>query len=304
MELILITGFLGAGKTTLLKNLVGLLAPRRLHIIVNEFGKTGVDAQLLQGVRAALTEINNGSVFCSCRLDQFENALEQVLGTDAEVLLVEASGLADPSAITRVLGRPRFAGIGYRGCVCVADAARLHKVAATALMVPRQLAVASLVLLNKADLVDEKTLANAEALVRQYAPGAVVRPTRYAAIQPEWLAQLAPRPKVDAAVAARDITLQKVQLRLAPGVDAAALQAMVARLAPDTWRLKGFVRAKGGALLFVDCVGPAWELRPQGGAAAEEDVLVALAGQGMPLRKTLNELKKWYPDAIEEVTYH
>lgn len=304
MELILVTGFLGAGKTTLMKNLVGLLAPKRLHIIVNEFGKTGVDAQLLQGVEAALTEINNGSVFCSCRLDHFEAALEQVLGGPAEVVLVEASGLSDPGAVTRVLGQPRFGAIRYRGCICVADAARLHKVAATARMVPRQLAVASLVLLNKADLVDEKQLAGAEALVRQYAPGAVVHPTRYGAVRGEWLEALAPRPDVDGAVAARDITLQKAQLCLEDGVEAQTLQAVVERLAPETWRLKGFVRVAGGALLLVDCVGPAWTVEPWDGAADEENVLVVLAGQGMPLRPTLNELKKWYPGAISRVEYH
>ena len=43
MELYLITGFLGAGKTTFLKNFARQFAGRRLRLIINEFGRAGVD---------------------------------------------------------------------------------------------------------------------------------------------------------------------------------------------------------------------------------------------------------------------
>lgn len=54
MELYLITGFLGAGKTTFLREFVRQFAGKRLRLIINEFGKTGVDGTLLQDVNAAL----------------------------------------------------------------------------------------------------------------------------------------------------------------------------------------------------------------------------------------------------------
>ena len=47
MELYLITGFLGAGKTTFLKNFARQFAGRRLRLIINEFGRAGVDGTLL-----------------------------------------------------------------------------------------------------------------------------------------------------------------------------------------------------------------------------------------------------------------
>ena len=75
MELYLITGFLGAGKTTFLKNFARQFAGRRLRLIINEFGRVGVDGTLLRELDAALDEISNGSIFCACRLDQFEAAL-------------------------------------------------------------------------------------------------------------------------------------------------------------------------------------------------------------------------------------
>lgn len=54
MELYLITGFLGAGKTIFLREFVRQFAGKRLRLIINEFGKTGVDGTLIQDVNAAL----------------------------------------------------------------------------------------------------------------------------------------------------------------------------------------------------------------------------------------------------------
>ena len=102
MELYLITGFLGAGKTTFLKNFARQFAGRRLRLIINEFGRAGVDGTLLRELDAALDEISNGSIFCACRLDQFEAALEQAAADAPDVVLVEASGLADPTNVRRV----------------------------------------------------------------------------------------------------------------------------------------------------------------------------------------------------------
>ena len=46
-KLYLVTGFLGAGKTTFLKNFIRSFEGQRLHIIVNEYGKEGIDGKLL-----------------------------------------------------------------------------------------------------------------------------------------------------------------------------------------------------------------------------------------------------------------
>ena len=94
-KLYLITGFLGAGKTTFLKNFINELSDYRLHLIINEFGKEGVDGELLRELGTALDEINNGSIFCSCRLDKFEEVLEKALSEKPDIIIVEASGLSE-----------------------------------------------------------------------------------------------------------------------------------------------------------------------------------------------------------------
>ena len=87
-----------------------------MHIIVNEFGKEGIDGELLSELGIALDEINNGSIFCSCRLDKFENVLQQVLQEKPDVIIVEASGLSDPTNVKKILNqREKFPGLEYNG---------------------------------------------------------------------------------------------------------------------------------------------------------------------------------------------
>lgn len=137
-RLYLITGFLGAGKTTFLKQFMKQFSSERMHIIVNEFGKEGIDGELLSELGIALDEINNGSIFCSCRLDKFKNVLQQVLQEKPDVIIVEASGLSDPTNVKKILNqREKFPGLEYMGCVCLLDARQFPKVYETAVVVKK-----------------------------------------------------------------------------------------------------------------------------------------------------------------------
>ena len=70
-RLYLITGFLGAGKTTFLKQFMKQFSSERMHIIVNEFGKEGIDGELLSelGIAPSATAIHPfaTSAFASSR---------------------------------------------------------------------------------------------------------------------------------------------------------------------------------------------------------------------------------------------
>ena len=94
-KLYLLTGFLGAAKTTFLTNVLKDLEGKKLAVIMNEFGKVGIDGALIQKEGMELVEINRGSIFCSCLQLSFVSALIEMADRNMEYVFVESSGLAD-----------------------------------------------------------------------------------------------------------------------------------------------------------------------------------------------------------------
>ncbi len=293
IDFYLITGFLGAGKTTFLKNFVRLFADKKMYLIINEFGSQGVDGELVRELGMAMAEINNGSIFCACRLDKFEAELHNAVNEKPDVIITEASGLADPTNVRKVLRD--FNTINYKGAVCIADAARLVKVFSTAEVSRRQLAVSSLVLLNKTDLATEDQQENTRELIKQANPAAKIMPTTFGNIEQGWLSLLSPDIDLDEALCAPDITLQKVTLKISPAMTEQQLMRCVNYLTECTYRIKGIIMTANGARL-VDCTGPQVSITPWNGDANNN--LVLLAGQGMPLRDGVKTAVKWYPELL------
>ncbi|NLC32386.1 MAG: GTP-binding protein [Clostridiales bacterium] len=300
-ELILITGFLGAGKTTVLRRLLGMNAGKRVHLIVNEFGKIGVDGALLKDLGATMDEIVNGSIFCVCRLDQFEAALDEVQKLKPELLIVEASGLSDPTAIRSLLEQGgRYPDIHYRGCIALADATRLHRVIDTARVCHKQLSVADLILLTKTDIALPDQIAAAEELLHTRYPGIPVVHAVEGNIAKELVDTLSTsHPALDESYA-RDLTLQKRCLEISQKMAPDELRSFLRLFVEDTHRIKGFVKL-GEKTFLVDCVGSYIKVSPAQSDQADNR-LVVLASEGMPLRKSLKEALAWYKDSVCEVS--
>lgn len=65
MELYLITGFLGCRENHFPQKFCPAVCRPAARLIINEFGRAGVDGTLLRELDAALDEISNGSIFCA-----------------------------------------------------------------------------------------------------------------------------------------------------------------------------------------------------------------------------------------------
>ncbi len=289
----LVTGFLGAGKTTFLKNFLQMLAPSRLHVIINEFGKQGVDGTLLKEVGAVLDEINNGSIFCSCRLDKFESVLKSTIESKPDIIVAEASGLADPTSVRTVLRQ--FSEIEYMGSICLADAVRLVKVYDTAQVTKRQLAVSSLVLLNKTDVASSEQIAKSKELISQSNPAAHIKETEFGKFNDAWLSFVEPNPDIESAVSTKDITLQKNTIIISKNADKTALKSILTILADSTYRMKGFVKISDG-VFHVDCTGPDIQIKPWTKDA--DNKIVLLSGKGMPLRQSIKKALQWHENIL------
>lgn len=305
-RLYLITGFLGAGKTTFLKRLLKVFPDQKIHVIVNEFGKEGIDGELLRETGAALDEISNGSIFCSCRLDKFEAVLSETLKERPDVIIVEASGLSDPTNIKKILNREeKFPDVEYMGSICLADARQFLKVYETASVVKKQLNVSDLLLLNKTDLVSGEELRRVQEKIRAHRPDIPVYETVYAAVDPEWLEGLGRAAEDQDGKAAlmqnADITLRKYLLCIHENIGLRTLENFLKMILDDTYRVKGFVCVQDEWYL-INCVGNLFQAEKCSAKSdAQKNRLVVLSGYGLPVKKALKKAMEWYPDVAERV---
>lgn len=119
VPVIALTGFLGAGKTTLLNHV--LRTPgARIGVVINDFGDLNVDAALVTGQVDEPASIAGGCLCCLAEDDTLDEALTRLADPrlDLDAIIVEASGLADPVAISRIIRvqrrRQRALGRGGR----------------------------------------------------------------------------------------------------------------------------------------------------------------------------------------------
>lgn len=179
IPVIALTGYLGAGKTSLLNHV--LRAPgARIGVVINDFGDINVDAALVTGQVDEPVSIAGG---CVCCLDD-ENGLDEALEklTDPrlalDAIVVEASGLADPVAVARLI---RFSGVERvrpGGVVDVIDAATHFDVVDRGGVALARYGAASLIVVNKLDQIPEDRraaeLARIDARIRERNPQAHV----------------------------------------------------------------------------------------------------------------------------------
>lgn len=307
-DLYLITGFLGAGKTTFLKNFVREFPGGRIHLIINEFGKESVDGALLSDVGAYLREISGGSVFCACRMDQFEKALEESAGENPDVILVETSGLSDPTGVRRLFFREgRFPHIRYRGAVCLVDGVRFPKLYATARACVRQLAASDAALVNKADLAGEAELSETLRLICGQRPDMPVAETSFGRIPQDFLKRLHVAGETDREepLLVEDLSVRRIILRIAESISACELEKLIGMFAEETFRVKGFAATRDMGTVLVDCVGAAVSAAPYSGEVPPErlGVLTVLSGAKLPVRSAVSAACKWYPQYVLSAEY-
>lgn len=304
-RLYLITGFLGAGKTTFLKNMLTVFPNTRIHVIVNEFGKEGVDGELLRETGAALDEINNGSIFCACRLDKFEEVLIRTLSMKPDIVIVEASGLSDPTNVKKILNRKeKFPNVEYRGSICLVDARQFLKVYETATVVKKQLHVSDMILLNKTDLASEEQICEVRAKIQAHRPDIVIHETVYGKLEREWLeAMEEPAESIDGAdiIQSADITFRKHLLSINEDTDLQTLENFLKMIMDDTFRIKGFVYVQREWYL-INCVGNLFKAEKcKGKREKQKNLLVVLSGYGLPIKQALRKAMEWYPEVVKSM---
>ncbi|WP_191245152.1 CobW family GTP-binding protein [Amycolatopsis deserti] len=181
--MVLVAGYLGSGKTTLVNHLLTHARDHRIGVIVNVFGRINVDALAVAGQVDAMLPMGNGCLCCAvdtAGLDRMMARLaEPELGIDA--IVIEASGLAEPRDLVRMLLASENPRIAYGGLVEVVDAVEFEANRVRHPELDEHLRFADLVVLNKIDRCDDPGL---HELVRKVSDGRPVVRASFGAIDP------------------------------------------------------------------------------------------------------------------------
>src|ERR1700676_3612166 len=175
VPILLVAGFLGAGKTTVVNHLLAHAEGRRIAAVVNDFGAINIDAELIAGASDGVVSLSNGCICCSLEGDLLRT-LAALLRRDPrpELIVIETSGIADPSDIVRNLMDPMiWQEAPLETVLCVVDATTPAATLNDALL-RSQLRAADVVALSKVDLVDAAARAEIRDAVRAVHPAAVV----------------------------------------------------------------------------------------------------------------------------------
>ncbi len=184
-DVFLITGFLGSGKTTLLNRIIrGFPRERRLMILMNEFGEVGIDGVLVEGEDLDVLEISKGSIFCVCvKTDFIKGLYEIATGLRPDVLVIESTGVANPTDLKRDIQLPLFGGrFRFREQFCVVDVSTFSTAYEVFSSVEKQIESSTVFVLNKVDLVEPSQVEAVKDLIRRHHPAPVFFETTYADI--------------------------------------------------------------------------------------------------------------------------
>jgi G3E family GTPase len=293
IPLTVLGGYLGAGKTTLLNHVLREADGRRLAVIVNDFGNINIDASLVESRTGDTLTLANGCICCSISAGFAEALTGLAHRTPApEHVIIEASGIADPMAVSHFASVPPYR---LDGVIVVADAETIRARTNDKYVggkVLRQLRGADLVVLNKTDLVSPSEAAPLRAWLNEQVPGARVVASSFGRVPLAMLIGV----HGDGApshghghrhdhVHHHDEEYASYSVTLDAPVREADFQAMVAALPPGVLRAKGVVHLSEdpGRRYVFQLVGRRRALTPDRAwdeeSARTQIVIIGLAGQ-------------------------
>ncbi len=317
-----ITGFLGAGKTTIVRNLLAQTGGRRITVIVNEFGDVGIDGEIIRSScgceEGEIVELSNGCLCCTVQ-EEFLPTMTKLAErkNDIDHIVIETSGLALPKPLVRAVNwpglKPHFsvdaviavvdAAGAATGEICDRKRVQSQREADDLLdhetpieeLFSDQLSCADMVVLNKSDLVDGKTLGEIENLLRvEMKEGAAVVPAQMGDVSADILLGIgaAAEDDLDSRRSAHekqhengedhehdediDSAVVEIESEVSPENLIAALQKTVRQ--HEIYRVKGFVKVSGKPMrMLIQGVGERFDSyfdRPWGEGETESTRLV------------------------------
>ena len=257
-----LTGFLGAGKTTLLRAFLATPEGQGTAVVVNEFGAIGIDDALMRASTDQTVLLGNGCLCCVTRSD-LQQALRRMVVErergempDFRRVLIETSGLADPSPILQTFATDRALGevFAIEAVVTVVDAVTGADTLQWSAEARKQAILADRLVITKTDIAGAGAADALGARLRALNPGAEILRAVNGALDPSRLTEPAADQRNDfvAEAAHSDGIASFVLTDDAPmpwQVFARAMETLMTMRGQDLLRVKGFLNVEG-------CRGP------------------------------------------------
>ena len=212
-----LSGFLGAGKTTLLNHILHNKEGLKVAVIVNDMSEVNVDARIvneqnvLSRTEEKLVEMSNGCICCTLREDLMIEVEKLAKEGRFDYLLIESTGISEPVPIAQTFSFvDEEQGIDLSvfsyidTMVTVVDCFNFFNDFGTnELLVDRkltdmegdyrtivnlltdQIEFANVIILNKTDLVDAKTVGLLKASIQKLNPSAKIITSDFGKVQPK-----------------------------------------------------------------------------------------------------------------------
>ncbi|GAA4479809.1 GTP-binding protein [Rhodococcus olei] len=155
IPVVLVAGFLGSGKTSLLNHLLRDNHGVRIGVIVNDFGSVNIDSMMVAGQVDSTVSLSNGCLCCAVDVSEMDAMLDRLTQprSGIDVIVVEASGLAEPRTLVRLILGSENPRVGHGGLVVLVDAAEFESNRVRHPELDLHVRMADLVVLNKIDLL-------------------------------------------------------------------------------------------------------------------------------------------------------
>jgi len=195
----ILTGFLGSGKTTLLNWILSANHGKKLAVIENEFGETGVDEEVLvarEHSEEIVVEVKNGCICCTVRGDLVESlsAIYKKTKGKLDGVIIETTGLADPAPVCQSFFIEDAISNHYEidAVLTVVDAKHIiqhldeEKPKDVENEAVEQVAFADRILLNKIDLIEDHSyLDEVERRIKMINKYADIQRTKFKTDEPD-----------------------------------------------------------------------------------------------------------------------
>lgn len=217
-----LSGFLGAGKTTLLNHVLHNKTGLKVAVIVNDMSEINIDARLIENklsgsqenalsrTEEKLVEMSNGCICCTLREDLIKEVEKLANEKRFDYLLIESTGISEPVPIAQTfsyvnednsIDLSKFSYIDTM--VTVVDCLNFFNDFSTnellqdrnltdmaddyrtiVNLLTDQIEFANVIILNKTDLVDEKTAGLLKAMIQKLNPGAKIIRSEFGKVAP------------------------------------------------------------------------------------------------------------------------